>query len=119
VKRQNPFNPEVHLAFAKLFESEGKADEASRSKRFAELALKPRPNRTYELPAERAGAGALNIVAPGWRHVRVDGQDLATPAWRVALGPGSHTIAYKRADGSSAETTLQIVAGPAKLVTLP
>ncbi len=118
VKLQNPFNPEVHLAFAKLFESEGKADEAARSKRFAELAVKPRPTRTYELPPARAGAGALNIVAPRWGRVRVDGADLATPAWNLALEPGTHTITYKRADGSTGESSVSVSAGPAKLVTL-
>lgn len=118
VKLQNPFNPEVHLAFAKLFESEGKVDEAARSKRFAEIAVKPRPTRTYELPPERAGAGALNIVAPGWTRVRLDGADIATPAWHLAVEPGVHTITYTRADGTPGDTSVSVAAGPAKLVAL-
>jgi tetratricopeptide (TPR) repeat protein len=118
VKLQNPFNPEVHLAMAKLYEDEGKTQEAARARRFAELALKPRPSRVYELPAERTGSATLNIVAPGWNRVTLDGADLATPAWHIAVEPGTHTIAYTRPDGSKAENKVDVAAGPAKLVML-
>ncbi len=94
VKLQNPFNPEVHLAFAKLYEAEGRADDAARSKRFAELALAPRPTRIYELPPERGRCRSAEYRCSSWQRVDLDGANLATPAWHVAIEPGEHTITY-------------------------
>lgn len=118
VLMQNPFNPELSLALAKLDEQEGDTAGAERFKHFAELALKPRPTRTYDLPSPRTGEATLNIIAPGWRHIRIDGEEFATPAWNVAVTAGAHTISYTKADGTAGEKKVQPAPGTVELVAL-
>lgn len=115
---QNPFNPELSIAMAKLEEAEGNTASAERYKGFAELAQKPRPTRTYTLPTPRAGDGMLNIIAPGWSHVRVDGEDLATPAWNVPVTDAEHVITYTKADGTPGEQKAHVSAGKVSLIQL-
>ncbi|MBC7794066.1 MAG: tetratricopeptide repeat protein [Clostridia bacterium] len=115
---QNPFNPELSLALAKLDELDGDNASAERFKGFAELALKPRPTRSYALPSPRAGEAQLSLIAPGWKHVRIDGEDFATPLWNLPVTAAEHTVTFTKPDGTSAERKIQASAGKMPIVLL-
>lgn len=102
VRLRNPFNPEIHLALASLYDEENKPKAAELERRFLQMSRKPRPTRTYELPSPAAGNALVSIVTPGWTAVRIDGDlPIATPLWRRALDAGQHSIEYLDDKGRS------------------
>jgi hypothetical protein len=115
---QNPFNPELSLSLAKLDTTEGNAAGAAQFKHFAELALQPRPTRSFTLPPERAGDATVSIIAPKWGHIRVDGEEFATPAWNLAVTGAQHTITYTKADGTPGQLEWTPKSGPNPVLQL-
>jgi len=116
----NPFNPEIHVALAKIYGAAGQTEKAARAQRFAELAMTPRPTRTYELPAENAGQAWLSLVAPHWGEVRLDGgEPMVTPWWHQPVVAGTHTVEYRTAAGAPKIQELQVAAAAEPIVVLP
>jgi tetratricopeptide (TPR) repeat protein len=117
VALQNPFNPEVHAALAKLYETLGQASKAEQARRFLQLAQKPRPSRTYELPAPPAGNARLRVVTPRWTQVRIAARPpQAAPAWDVPVEAGTVTVEYLRPAGDSVSKSVAVAAGATAVV---
>src|SRR5690606_24002425 len=96
VRLQNPFNPEIHAALRQVYERAGNDAAAAQEGRFFELSSKPRPTRTYELPAPPAGNAHVSIVPPRWDDIRISGgAPIAAPLWDYPLAAGTHTIEYR------------------------
>ncbi len=93
VRLQNPFNPEVHAALARIYEAAGETAEAERARDFVALTRKPRPTRRYDLPARGTGNALVSVVTPTWGRVRVNGGlPVATPAWTVPVEAGEVSV---------------------------
>ncbi len=119
VRLKNPFNPEIHGAFAKLYELEGEKNEARIAKEFLELASKPREQRRFELPAPQAGEARLNIVTASWEAVRIDSRlPTPSPAWDLGLSAGEHVIEYVDSAGQLKSETVTLAPGESKTITL-
>ncbi|MEE8410465.1 MAG: tetratricopeptide repeat protein [Myxococcota bacterium] len=102
VRLRNPFNPEIHLALASLYEVEKKPRAAERERRFLKLSRKPRPTRTYELPPPPAGNARVSIVTTDWTAVRIDGElPITTPLWKRPIEAGAHSVEYLDDKGRS------------------
>ncbi len=113
VRLQNPFNPEIHVALRALYQAKGETALATQEERFFELSKKPRPKRTYELPAPRAGTAKLNLARVPFGKVQLDGETLAAPLWQVAVAPGEHTLTYGKK-----ERRVSVAAGKSLTVVL-
>lgn len=118
VKLKNPFNPEIHMAFASLWEKKNRPEEAERSKEFLALARKPREQRRFEAPPPEAGEARLSIITPEWTQVRVnDRVPVPAPAFDLGVPAGSHVIEYT-ANGALKSATIEVAAGENKVVAL-
>ncbi len=117
VRLQNPFNPEIHAALAALYETQGDQKGAEREKRFLDLAKKPRPSRTYELPTPRAGTARLNVVVAPFAEVRIGNDEVAAPMWDWAVEAGDIKVRYTK-DGKPTEATVRVEPGEAKTLVL-
>jgi hypothetical protein len=116
---RNPFNPEIHMALASLYEAEGNKEKAEQERHFLDLSRKPRPTRAYELPPPRAGDARVSIVAPGWTPVRVDGElPEATPAWERRIASGPHSVEYIDAEGVARVRRFEVAAGQHEVLML-
>jgi tetratricopeptide (TPR) repeat protein len=119
VRMRNPFNPEIHMALAQLYDAEGKKGEAEQERHFLRLSSKPRPTRDYELPPPRTGDARISIVAPGWTPVRIDGElPEATPAWRRQIAAGPHSVEFVDAAGKVRVRSFTIEAGGHEVLVL-
>lgn len=118
VRLQNPFNPEIHDALRQIYEARGDTDAAKLEAHFLELARKPRPGRTYDLPAPRPGSARLDIVAVPFGEVRLDGTALAAPTWDVPVTAGDHVLELTRADGTVAKSSVSVADDQTRTVIL-
>lgn len=119
VRLQNPFNPEIYAAYAQLYEKDGKPRELERMKRFFELARKPRPTRTYDLPPPAAGNARLSIITVPWGEVTIArDRKLQAPAFDTVLEAGTVELAFKRPDGTLARETVKLAPGDIRTVLL-
>ncbi|OGR15368.1 MAG: hypothetical protein A2341_00170 [Deltaproteobacteria bacterium RIFOXYB12_FULL_58_9] len=117
VRRQNPFNPEVHAALAKLYEQAGDKEAAAKATHFLELARKPRPSKDYELPSPPAGNAFVSLLSPNWGQVRINGATpIATPAWRVPVEAGE--LAVEILSGPSSGTLQTVMVKPGESTTM-
>jgi tetratricopeptide (TPR) repeat protein len=115
----NPFNPEVHAALAKIYEASGNKRDAEDERRFLALSSKPRPTKSYELPARAAGDASVSLVAPNWAPVRLDGgMPMVTPLWQQPIAAGSHSVEYYQADGKTRVQTFELAAGASETLVL-
>jgi tetratricopeptide (TPR) repeat protein len=101
---QNPFDPEIHAALAKIYRAQG--DEARARREAQALALTSshieairRQHRSPEVADTEMGQ--LSIHTTPWAKVRIDGEDdgLTTPVFRYPLPPGEHTVTLRTAGG--------------------
>lgn len=112
VRLQNPFNPEIHAALAKLYETEGDSEGARLERQLLSLAEKPRPTREYGLPGPPAGNARIDIVTPRWDRVRIDGgAPLASPVWNRPIEAGAHTVEYVAGDGTPRAREITVAVG--------
>ncbi|MEO1172321.1 MAG: tetratricopeptide repeat protein, partial [Myxococcota bacterium] len=118
VKLKNPFNPEIHMAFASLWEKKNRPAEAERSKEFLALARKPREQRRFEAPPPEPGEARLSIVTPDWTQVRINASaPVPAPAFDLGVPAGSHVIEYS-VGGALKSTTVEVKAGENKVLAL-
>ena len=93
VLHQNPFNPEVHQAFATLAAINDDKDGLERSRHFYNLASKPRPRRPDELPTKDIGSTGVHLVTDDWGRVEIVGVGtFQTPRMSIPLAPGVYQI---------------------------
>ncbi|MEL6548359.1 MAG: tetratricopeptide repeat protein, partial [Myxococcota bacterium] len=119
VRLKNPFNPEIHSAFAKLYELQGEENEAALAKEFLELSRKPREQRRFEMPGPEAGEARLNVVTSSWKPVRIDSRlPTPSPAWDLGVAAGEHVIEYVDSAGKLTSKTVNLTAGESKTITL-
>ena len=110
VRLQNPFNPEIHMAFALLAKERGDNDTVELEKHFFDLADHPRPTRTYETPGPAVGEAYISLTSNPWGNVSVDQEAWLTPAWDHPVKAGAHVLHFKQPDGT--DVTQSINVGP-------
>ena len=119
VRLQNPYNPEIHLALAALYQGRGDTDGAAREKHFMELTQAPRPARDDSLPHPPLAEASLNIATLPWGSVRVDGGPaLVTPAWGIPAKAGDHEVVFTPPSGLPKSQKIHLNAGDAPVLLL-
>lgn len=113
VRLQNPFNPEIHAALGALYDAKKQNSQAEQERVFLDLSRRPRPTRSYELPAAPQGDSLLSVVAKNWVTISLDGGPaLAIPIVNYALSSGKHAITWTNASGASKR--LEVTTEPSK-----
>ncbi|MEL6758949.1 MAG: tetratricopeptide repeat protein [Myxococcota bacterium] len=119
VRLKNPFNPEIHAAFAKLYENRGDSDEAAQAKEFLELAKKTRERRDFEMPPPSAGEARVSLITANWEELRVDAQEpLTSPAFDLGVKAGEHVVEFTDGSGKLKSQTIELKAGDNRVVVL-
>jgi tetratricopeptide (TPR) repeat protein len=112
VRLQNPFNPEIHAALAKLAELARDSTTAEREQRFLKLSSEPRPTRVYALPSPPAGNARASFITLGWDQLRIDGgTPRASPVWALPLNAGTHTVEFVGKGGAMRTETVTLAVG--------
>ena len=93
VLHQNPFNPEVHQAFAQIASMKQNDDGLKRSKHFYNLASRPRPRRPDTLPKDEIGTTGVHLLSGDWARLEIVGVGtFETPRMGIPLSPGVYQI---------------------------
>ena len=93
VLHQNPFNPEVHQAFAQIASINQDDDSLKRSKHFFNLSSKPRPRRADNLPTDEIGTTGIHLFSHDWARIEIVGIGrFETPRMAIPLAPGVYQI---------------------------
>ena len=93
VLHQNPFNPEVHQAFAQIASVNQDDDSLKRSKHFFNLASRPRPQRLDKLPTDELGTTGIHLFSHDWARIEIVGVgSFETPRMAIPLTPGVYQI---------------------------
>jgi len=118
VRLQNPFNPEMHLGLAKIFQEQGDDSTAATEKHFGQLSLQKRPQRQFELKATSKPDTRMTIVSAPWGPVKIGDQIIESPYWNFPLQAGRHTLHYEQASGNSATAVFELQKGESKILRL-
>ena len=95
VLHQNPFNPEVHQAFAQIASQNQNQEGFERAKHFFNLASKPRPRREDTLPSAELGTTGVHLFSHDWSKIEIVGVGtFETPRMSIPLSPGVYQVQH-------------------------
>ncbi len=119
VKMRNPYNPELHASMFQIHTALERPALAAQSQRFFELSRKPRGRIESALTEYESGPENVTLIPARWGDLRLNGgMPVQAPRARIVVKPGTHSVEYRRTDGSLAVKSFEVRPGERKVVRL-
>lgn len=110
---QNPYQPEIPQALARIYTHLQQPDKAKQQATFAKWCEQPRPQQNIVVPQSDHGSvcpqhhGKVRMVHCPEQHIQIDKMpEMQTPIWDLCLSEGTHQ--YRQSKQAATPTMFQI-----------